>query len=116
MSTRYMLGFLVCGLVLVMTAVPGPCSPFRLRSSSAMRGGRPPEAAAVGSLLLFLLDVMALPWPVAACEPATIIKTPPPPFQAGNLPRSGTACPGSGESQPFRSDSPWLADLNPVAD
>src|ERR1041385_6396887 len=30
MSTRYMLGFLVCGLVLVMTAVPGPPgSPFR---------------------------------------------------------------------------------------
>src|SRR4051794_23613905 len=100
MSTRYMLGFLVCGLVLVMTAVPGPCSPefpdLRLRSSSAMRGARPPEAA-VGSSLLFALDVMALPWLVAACAPATIIKTPPPHFQArnfaGNLTRSGTACP-----------------------
>src|SRR3954451_22888359 len=102
MSTRYMLGFLVCGLVLVMTAVPGPCSLLRLRSSSAMRGDRPPEAAA-GSLLLFALDVMALPWLVAACEPATIIKPPPPPFQARNLPaicpvpgqRASNSCPSS---------------------
>src|SRR5665213_2365527 len=47
MSTRYMLGFLVCGLVLVMTAVPGPPSPppLRLRSSSAMRTAGAPDVS-----------------------------------------------------------------------
>src|SRR5260221_7874189 len=39
MSTRYRLGRLVCGRVLLITAVPGaPGSPRRLRSSPASRG------------------------------------------------------------------------------
>src|SRR6516225_9538358 len=47
MRTRYRLGRLVCGLVLVMTAVPGPPgSPFRFRSWSARRGDPSPNATA----------------------------------------------------------------------
>jgi hypothetical protein len=58
-----MFGRLVCGLVLVMTAVPGPpelpLPPFRLRSSSAIRGA-PCEApaAALSGEFLFTVGLM----------------------------------------------------------
>src|ERR1044072_4942620 len=45
MSTRYRLGFLVCGLVRVITALPGVPSLPRLRRSSSAARGRGPRGA-----------------------------------------------------------------------
>src|SRR5690242_3131186 len=136
MSTRYIFGRLVCGFVLVITAVPSPpgspkLPPLRLRSSSAMRGASGKVVGPAGSVRTVV--VMVRPtgivvvdttnfWPPAPFtsflakgeRPPSILKTPASPFQPGNLLRFGTKRQGTGskDRNPPYADSHWLSDHN----
>src|SRR3974390_2665019 len=94
MSTRYMFGRLVCGLVLVMTAVPGPAglpgSLRRLRSSSALRTTAGAKTSKLSVAVMVSVDPRGIqkdqPQPPAAAfkragrhhiEPGTVIPSRP---------------------------------------
>ena len=68
-----MFGRLVCGLVLVMTPVPGPpCSLRRLRSSSAIQGAAPRGEIVRVEAFFLVGSVMVRPRQVGFLEGCTI--------------------------------------------